>query len=64
MTMSDEIDSTNKFCVTAIRDEVAVLALPGRQLTRTEALNLAAWLVAVADVDDQFNAILSKVYDT
>lgn len=38
----------NKFMVGAAGDDVAILAL-GRKLTKSDALNLAAWLVAIAD---------------
>lgn len=38
-----------------------VIQLPKQIMTRPEALNLAAWLVAIADQDDEFPELLTAV---
>ena len=58
------IDTTNRFAVSAFGDGVAILNPPaaGEPLTRADALNLAAWLVALADpLEDEFAAVLEAV---
>lgn len=42
------IDTLNRFLVTSNSGQVIVMRPPTR-MTRAEALNLAAWLVAMAD---------------
>lgn len=55
-----KIDTTNRYCVSMLGDDI-VIRFPVRQLRREEALNLAAWLVAMADDKDEFAAILAAV---
>lgn len=57
--------SANKFLV-AVRgdDQVLVLNPPVGPITKADALNLAAWLVALADDDPEratFNELLNEV---
>lgn len=60
-----DIDTTNRFAV-GLRgdDEIIVLRL-GQRLTREDALNLAAYLVAVADSSRKdFDRLLAAVLAT
>lgn len=43
------IETKNKFLVGCLENTVTVLGLNPRRLTYDEALNLAAWLIAIAD---------------
>lgn len=62
MDKTDDIDITNWWMVGVNgRGEVSIARLPPRVMSRHKALVLAAWLVAVADRDDQFAAILNRV---
>jgi len=45
-------DTLNSFMVGMLEDTITVLALTPRRLSRAEALNLAAWLLSLADVPD------------
>lgn len=58
------MDSTNHFWVGA-RGEEIVIARPIRgALTKEAALNLAAWLVVLADDEDKFPDLLRDVLGT
>jgi hypothetical protein len=46
------MDTLNKFAVGAIGDQLMVLALSPKRLTKDDALNLAAWLFTMADLED------------
>jgi predicted phage-related endonuclease len=61
-----EINTMNKFFVAVRGDDTLVIAKlrPDYLLTRANALNLAAWLVALADHDDEFPALLRAVQNT
>ena len=69
--MSDDIETINDQLVSTRADHVLVLA-PKQQMTRTEALRQAAWLVTMAycvgptgaDVDAEFAAVLAAVRGT
>jgi hypothetical protein len=69
-----EVDTSNRFLVSAIGDKIVVLGFPGglsrgksaellvQLLTRDDAINLAAWLVALADpAGDDFQRTLKAV---
>lgn len=56
-------DTTNQFMVGGFGEFVTVLRF-STQITRKEALNLAAWLVAIADRDDEFSDLLEAVRST
>lgn len=62
--MSEEIDVTNSQLVGGNGAGEIVVAMPRARMTRDEALRHAAWLVAVADVDDEFPAVLAAVRST
>ena len=55
-----EIDTTNKFMVCTQGDKVAIIKHP-YAMNKADALNLAAWLVSIADTNDEFKMILEKV---
>lgn len=57
------VDTLNAQAVGVRGDTIVVLA-PNREMTRREALVHAAWLVAVADRDDEFPTILEAVQST
>jgi hypothetical protein len=58
-------DSSNEFQVVPGGETVRVLGLPIRPMTRSEALRLAAWLVATADPErKQFDQMLHEVLNT
>lgn len=53
----------NIFFVGAAGDDIVIMRpVPGR-LTREQALNLAAWIVAISD-EDEFAEVLKKVQNT
>jgi hypothetical protein len=64
--MSDEIDSSNMlFMVAAHGENIVVMRPPVAPITRDQALNLAAWLVALADpLGEQFAKVLKAVQST
>jgi hypothetical protein len=43
------IETLNKFMVGSLENTITILGLTPRRLTHDEALNLAAWLLAIAD---------------
>jgi hypothetical protein len=45
------------------RDRIVVLRLRA-EMSRSEAVNLAAWLVALTDEDDEFKRILQAARDS
>lgn len=52
------------FMVSGRGDKIAILAF-GRELTREQALNLAGWLVALADpVGGEFKKYLNAIRST
>lgn len=52
------------FMVGARGDKIAILAL-GRELTREQAMNLAGWLVALADpCGDEFTKYIEAIRNT
>lgn len=57
------IDTTNRFLVASIDGQVAILNLPTTPISRLEALNLAAYLVAMADgwEEPTFEEVLEAV---
>lgn len=62
-----EIDTANHFLASGHGDRVTLLRppRPGQQLTRDEALALAAWLVAMADPGRQrFEQVYRAVLNT
>lgn len=54
----ETIDTTNRFLVGARGDSVIIMRRPNAELSKEDALNLAAWLVALADPDgEEFKAV-------
>lgn len=61
----NSLDSSNEFEVVKHLDQIRILKPPTRPLTRSEAIRLAAWLVAIADPGrKQFDRILDYVLKT
>jgi len=57
------MDTLNKFLVGCSRDEIIIRAYL-QVLSRDDALNLAAWLVTIADREGKFNELLEAVQNT
>ena len=51
----------NEFMVSMRGDDILICRFPVGPLTKDQALNLAAWLVAIADYDCKFDDVLMKV---
>lgn len=62
--MPDEIDTTNYWMVGGAGERLVIRIVPRGLITRKEALNLAAWLVAIADENNEFGALLKAVQNT
>ena len=62
--MADEFDTSNKFMVGVSGAHIVMLRPPRGSITKEDALNLAAWLVALADEGDKFPAQLEAVQNT
>lgn len=61
----DTTDTMNRFIVGLHNERITVMAAPRTSdMSYQEALNLAAWLVALADWDDDFPALLEAVRST
>ena len=58
-----ELATHNKFMVSAKAGEILILRMPAGRMTRPDALNLAAWLVAVAD-RGEFPPLLNAIKGT
>ena len=59
------IDTANHFLVSVGGQGISVMNAPRLPMSKDEALNLAAWLVAVADpLGDDFQAVLDAVKST
>jgi hypothetical protein len=59
-----EIETQNDYLVGRRGNEIITLFTPKPSMSRTEALRFAAWLVALADDDDEFPAVLHAVRNT
>lgn len=58
-------DTSNAFEVVKHFEQIRILKPPTRPLTKSEAIRLAAWLVAMADPErKQFDRILDYVLKT
>lgn len=54
----------NGFMVGARGEMIAIMAL-GREITKDQALNLAAWLIALADPgQERFERFLEAIHNT
>jgi hypothetical protein len=58
------MDITNMFLVGSMGDKIVIQIPPNRPLSKDEALNLAAWLVALAstNLEEDFEPILITLY--
>ena len=59
-----EIDTLNRFLVSVNGADNIVLLRWRQVISKSDALNLAAWLVALADDEDHFLAVLQAVRNT
>ena len=58
----DDIDTENRYGVSARGDKIALLAPPRGEMSKQDALTLAAWIVLVADPGgEQFERTLTAV---
>ena len=57
-------DTSNRFFVGGHGDNIILMKPIPSKLNRSEALNLAAWLVALADEDGRFARLLEAVQNT
>lgn len=58
------VDTTNDFFVGVQGNRVVIMRPVPNLLTKEQALRLAAWLVALADDDCEFPAVLKAVQNT
>jgi len=63
------IDTANRFMVGVFRDDLVFLRPVPQKLSKDDALNLAAWIVALADDsggddDGDFQALLKAIRNT
>ena len=61
--MPEPIDTSNEFQASLLGDDVVILK-PPRRISKAAALRLAANLVALADDDGTFPAILEAVQNS
>ena len=62
--MTEEIDTTNRFVVAGQGEDLVFLLPVPQRITREDALLLAAYLVALADHENRFQAVLHAVMNT
>lgn len=63
MNTMENLDASNKFFVGVQGDQIVIMNCTPR-ITKADALNLAAWLVVLADSDDSFGLMLEKVQNS
>jgi hypothetical protein len=51
----------NSFLVAVQGDNIVMFNPPRGPISKEQALNLAAWLVALADTEDKFDRVLAAV---
>ena len=61
MSDTTDIDTTNKYFVGGMGDHLTVMIPPRGQITKADALNLAAYLVTLACDDDLWQRTLAAV---
>ena len=65
MDESVDVDTSNKFMVARNRDRLFIMRTPPPAISDDDAINLAAWLVAmVDDGDDKFAATINAIKNT
>ena len=62
--MCERYDTFNKFGVGINNDKIVLIASPKEPITKTDALVLAAWIVACADDRNEFDDVLRAVKST
>lgn len=62
--MADELDISNTYMVGVSGANIIMLRPPRGSMSKSDALNLAAWIVALADDHSKFPEILSAVQNT
>jgi len=63
--MTDETNTLNKYAVGASGARIIILRPPRGSMSPDDAMNLAAWLVALADPGgDKFAALLKTIKET
>ncbi len=64
--MEKEINTINKFMVGVLGDNISIINLPAlaKPISKSDALMLAAWLVCLADDNDEFQNILKACLNT
>lgn len=62
--MLQEFDTTNRFLVGRKGAATIIVRVPVGELSAADALNLAAWLVALNDDAESFPVILAAVLET
>jgi len=58
------MDTANKFFVGMQGDDIVFVKPVPQRLAPEDALNLAAWIVALANVDGTFKTLLDEVLNT
>ena len=58
------IDTANKYGVSSRGNTIGLLFPPRGEMSKDEALTLAAWLVALACDEERFKEILTAVENT
>lgn len=61
MEDNKSVECPPNICVVGVRGEEIVVMIPRNVFSKRAALNYAAWLVALADDNDEFPAILEAV---
>lgn len=59
-----EVDTTNKFIVAANSRGIIIMHTPIGVLTKEDALNLAAYLVAISGDEERFKEVLEAIKNT
>ena len=62
--MAEAIETVNDHLVGIQGGNVVMVLPPTAPMPHEEALRMAAWIVAIADDDDRFGAILAAVRST
>lgn len=62
--MPEKVDTLNRFLVGAIADRIIIMNPPHCTIPKDDALNLAAWIVAMVDDEDRFAEVLAAVKST
>lgn len=61
---AEPIDPVNRCCVSVCNERIVMILPPRESMSKREALVLAAWLVALADENGEFERCLAAVLAT